>query len=521
MPLHKLVNTGTFDNSISKLTPKGNLYLSILKGEQPQVRVYQAWPPRAWKLTPHGWRGCRFDLNIQYIELGAKKKRSKKWLEKLENARIFRAGYSPTADAVILKKNSKNHGFFSWAAIEKDYDLKKNSKNYGFFSWTAIEKDYDLQSYLKIPHYLITGPDPQNTWLDQIPKRVRKAMALLGYGDQGILLQACYKVPEFLDLLESSPSLALLALTEMAKNDLEEKRKKAPVRALNDYSPAINWSQRAPLPSSWRYLRRMSRLKRKALAKQLSTSLKAIKVLNKRPRGEMQGIQTKVSTAKCVSHLPKPSNTLLTLLDHHLSQETELMVSQKFLEEIGARTRSKTKAGSIRRADAYVIDTIRDIHWIARDILQAGEKLPTHSKVTNEKSLKEMHETLIETQLRVKKKEDLIPFTTTPPIPGMTMGDTSITPLMSPAALDREGRKMHHCVGSYSNSVKRGRSFIYHVQSEDEVATMEISTHDKGNKRVSQIMGYCNKQPSEELIEAAHTWCEKHDVNTNPGRNWY
>lgn len=56
-----------------------------------------------------------------------------------------------------------------------------------------------------------------------------------------------------------------------------------------------------------------------------------------------------------------------------------------------------------------------------------------------------------------------------------------------------EGADMQHCVGSYSDSAVKGRSFIYHIDYGKHKATCEIVSGFGGNYRINQIHGPRNQ----------------------------
>ena len=81
-----------------------------------------------------------------------------------------------------------------------------------------------------------------------------------------------------------------------------------------------------------------------------------------------------------------------------------------------------------------------------------------------------------------------------------------ITQLKSSYELVNEGKKMHHCVGSYIKEAEEGRSFFYKVTA-PERCTLQIIV------RGSQVYinGFklaCNKDPSEESSWEIRNWID-------------
>lgn len=56
---------------------------------------------------------------------------------------------------------------------------------------------------------------------------------------------------------------------------------------------------------------------------------------------------------------------------------------------------------------------------------------------------------------------------------------TTVTHLTLQSELTIEGSRMRHCVGGYGEKVKRGDSIIFHIQTEKESSTIEISVSKK------------------------------------------
>jgi hypothetical protein len=77
--------------------------------------------------------------------------------------------------------------------------------------------------------------------------------------------------------------------------------------------------------------------------------------------------------------------------------------------------------------------------------------------------------------------------------------------------LSREGRDMHHCVGSYSNSLTGGNGFIYKVLA-PERGTLYLRKRE--NKfDIKQFRLVCNKKPSEESQFKIRQWLESNGKN--------
>lgn len=70
--------------------------------------------------------------------------------------------------------------------------------------------------------------------------------------------------------------------------------------------------------------------------------------------------------------------------------------------------------------------------------------------------------------------------------------DLNIQVLNSPGLLKKEGIEMHHCVGSYIEDVRRGTSYIFHIDYNDKAYTCELKINKNGKIIINQIKGVYN-----------------------------
>jgi hypothetical protein len=86
------------------------------------------------------------------------------------------------------------------------------------------------------------------------------------------------------------------------------------------------------------------------------------------------------------------------------------------------------------------------------------------------------------------------------------VGDFEIIPIENSAELYREGNAMHHCVGTYTDDVQRGRLYVYSVRHNGErVATFALAR--KGNRSaLTQIRGPCNSLPPKNILATVQRW---------------
>ena len=90
-----------------------------------------------------------------------------------------------------------------------------------------------------------------------------------------------------------------------------------------------------------------------------------------------------------------------------------------------------------------------------------------------------------------------------PPLPGT---DT-LVPIRDSAVLYREGKTMDHCVFSYMEAIRAGRSYIYQMLAPAR-ATLEIVP--RGRRWIlGQLRGVHNADPGPEAFRTVHKWLEQ------------
>jgi hypothetical protein len=89
----------------------------------------------------------------------------------------------------------------------------------------------------------------------------------------------------------------------------------------------------------------------------------------------------------------------------------------------------------------------------------------------------------------------------------------TITQIRDSKTLEKEGKKMHHCVGSYIRACTSGRSAIFNISRMDKYCGVEsLATFEVVGKEVSQIRGPCNSQVSGETLKHFHRFCNKNYI---------
>ena len=91
----------------------------------------------------------------------------------------------------------------------------------------------------------------------------------------------------------------------------------------------------------------------------------------------------------------------------------------------------------------------------------------------------------------------------------------TIRQILDSSALQFEGRKMNHCVGSYANSCANGRTSIWtmrlHQKDKSEhKLTVEVNL---ANKTICQARGKSNRSPKQKELAHLHRWAQVADLN--------
>jgi PcfJ-like protein len=88
-----------------------------------------------------------------------------------------------------------------------------------------------------------------------------------------------------------------------------------------------------------------------------------------------------------------------------------------------------------------------------------------------------------------------------------------VVPIVNSADLYREGKTMHHCVGSYSHDVIAGRKYIYSVrEGDDRIATFELVRNGDAKAALGQIRGNCNAHVPKQITDAVRRWLRSQKI---------
>ncbi len=91
-----------------------------------------------------------------------------------------------------------------------------------------------------------------------------------------------------------------------------------------------------------------------------------------------------------------------------------------------------------------------------------------------------------------------------------------IQELLSDKELRKEGRAMHHCVGSYGHSIKQGTCSIWSLRYLDSLdAAKRIATIEVRAGKVVQVRGVCNALIQKSHMSVINKWASKNNLTVS------
>jgi len=209
-------------------------------------------------------------------------------------------------------------------------------------------------------------------------------------------------------------------------------------------------------------------------------------------------------TDKRLSHMKRITVPLVAAMNdlkrHEIKHTTSL------LEDIGRKGALRNKTGNLRLQD------LEHILYDADNMLQILERNGfkfSYPPIKNIQGLKDLHDDVMD-EYNDKIRYPDLEFPKPP-----FEGSKYIVPITTSKDLYREGRKMHHCVGSYAHYISQGGRYIYHVSFHDEEATLELRDNGAGSDwdepgwQIGQLYGMCNKSASQVLRREVKEWLEQ------------
>lgn len=152
---------------------------------------------------------------------------------------------------------------------------------------------------------------------------------------------------------------------------------------------------------------------------------------------------------------------------------------------------------------------LHEIVWLQRMVEDIQRLAPNGTqlyRVNDTQALQQLHDDLVE-RFNALSQENraaalALHYGDYPeePVPG----NADIVALKNWDALLAEGKRMHHCIGSYAAQVGTRQIFLYHMQAPE---ALTIALAPQGGKwGLQEARGYCNALPSEASLEAIQRW---------------
>ena len=152
---------------------------------------------------------------------------------------------------------------------------------------------------------------------------------------------------------------------------------------------------------------------------------------------------------------------------------------------------------------------LHEIIWLQRMVLDIQRLAPNGTQLyraSDPQALQQLHDDLVE-RFNALSRENrgaalAMQYGDYPEAP--LPGDADIVALTSWDALLEEGKRMHHCIGSYAAQIAARKVFVYHMET-PEVLTIALAPQG-GKWGLQDARGYCNALPSEASLKAIQWW---------------
>lgn len=156
-------------------------------------------------------------------------------------------------------------------------------------------------------------------------------------------------------------------------------------------------------------------------------------------------------------------------------------------------------------ADRCNLDLDWDVRIIISDIINMSKDLKSKIdiKAKSLKGLKNYHDNLVSKVILRSKKISNKVYKLHEKwinIDNKLKNYKNITILNSDYLLHNESKIMNHCVTTYNNKVKRGSSYIFHINYKDQGYTCELKYKSK-KVYIAQLLGKSNKKSTDDVLE--------------------
>ena len=103
-----------------------------------------------------------------------------------------------------------------------------------------------------------------------------------------------------------------------------------------------------------------------------------------------------------------------------------------------------------------------------------------------------------------------------PWIKGTKINGYEIVPIESAADLYLEGKKMHHCVGTYAWRVTGGEAFIYSIRGNGQRVATIMLVAENGTPKIGGASGVCNAQAPKDVMTTVRRWLRGQQIIQPP-----
>ena len=172
--------------------------------------------------------------------------------------------------------------------------------------------------------------------------------------------------------------------------------------------------------------------------------------------------------------------------------------------------------------------------WIYGDYLNMKRRLPPELSKSfpwvpaevNDQLIKKKHDEILEiynkwvTQQKIaalKELNDEYLENVLPEVKKFEYSDDNYSIIACPELKDLvyEGLELHHCVGSYTDSVGHGREYILFLRKKEELDKPFYTVNITTNKTIRQIHGLCNCNVTPEVGQFVEKWVKKFKLNAS------
>jgi len=157
---------------------------------------------------------------------------------------------------------------------------------------------------------------------------------------------------------------------------------------------------------------------------------------------------------------------------------------------------------------------------------ELGRDFPYVPKTNNSQEFIEKHNQLVEVYNKYRTQEKIAALkelneeyqqTILPKVKKFEYSNDNYLIIACPELKDliHEGSELHHCVGSYTDSVGHGREYILFLRKKEEPDKPFYTINITTDNRIRQIHGSCNCNVTKEISKFIDKWAKKFKLNAS------